>query len=147
VIMVFHPDRITRRKCFTMPFYSGFRPNGHVIVNAENPLISEKDLNKLSELNAKIVYVPAFQIARDIAGTDLATNMALLGALLGATDIVTMEGVEKALAQRYGGAKFIASGTTAVLDDVLKRKYAKTQELVDKNKAAIRKAYELVKQA
>ncbi|MBS3934068.1 MAG: hypothetical protein KGZ35_06910, partial [Truepera sp.] len=52
---------------------------------------------------------------------------------------------EKAIAQRFGGAKFIASGTTAALDDVLKRKYSKLQELLGKNMTAISKAYDLVK--
>jgi pyruvate ferredoxin oxidoreductase gamma subunit len=72
--------------------------------------------------------------------------MALVGGLIGATGVVTIESLEKAIAQRYGGSKFIASGTTAALDDVLKRKYAKVQELVEKNMEAIKKTYALVKQ-
>ncbi|MEW5921769.1 MAG: 2-oxoacid:acceptor oxidoreductase family protein [Bacillota bacterium] len=146
IIVIFHPEVITRGKCFTMPFYSGFQPNGWLIINSESSLLSEKDTKNLDELNARVVYVPATKIAQDIAGTELATNMALLGGLIGATDIVTMDGLEKAIAQRYGGEKFVASSTTAVLDDVLKRKYAKVQELVEKNMEAVKKTYELVKQ-
>jgi len=146
VIVIFHPEVITRGKCFTMPFYAGFQPEGWLIVNSETPLLSEKDAEKLAALHARIVYIPAAQIARDIAGTELAANMAIVGALIGATEVVSMEGLEKAIIQRYGGEKFVASSTTAVLDDILKRKYAKVQELVDKNMEAVRKTYALVKQ-
>lgn len=146
VIVVFHPEVITRGKCFTMPFYSGFRPGGCVIINSGTPLVSERDQETLAQLNARIVYVPASEIARDVAGTELATNMALLGAVIGLTRVVTLEGMEKALAERYGGAKFIASGTTAVLDEILKKKYAKTQDLIDKNMATIMKTHDLVRQ-
>jgi pyruvate ferredoxin oxidoreductase gamma subunit len=65
--------------------------------------------------------------------------------LVGATDIVTLAGLEKAIAQRFGGGRFVASATTAALDDVLKKKYAKTQELLEKNMTAIRKTCELVR--
>ncbi|MCL0057839.1 2-oxoacid:acceptor oxidoreductase family protein [Dehalococcoidales bacterium] len=145
VIMVFHPEVITKGKCYTMPFYHGLRPNGWLIINADSRLLSEKDTHRLAELDTKIVYIPAYQIAQDMAGTELATNMALLGGLVGVTDIVTLEGLEEAIRERFGG-KFIASATTAALDDVLKRKYAKIQELLDKNMAAIKTTYELVKQ-
>ncbi|MCL0091475.1 2-oxoacid:acceptor oxidoreductase family protein [Dehalococcoidales bacterium] len=145
VIMVFHPEVITKGKCYTMPFYHGLRPNGWLIINADSRLLSEKDTHRLAELDTKIVYIPAYQIAQDVAGTELATNMALLGGLVGVTDIVTLEGLEEAIGERFGG-KFIASATTAALDDVLKRKYAKVQELLGKNMAAIKTTYELVKQ-
>ncbi|MCL0029987.1 2-oxoacid:acceptor oxidoreductase family protein [Dehalococcoidia bacterium] len=140
-----HPEVITKGKCYTMPFYEGLRPNGWLIINAESPLLSEEDARSIADLNVRVLYVPASRIALDVAGTELATNMALLGGLAGATDIVTLEGLEKAISQRFGGGKFIASATTAALDDVLKKKYAKTQELLEKNMAAIRKTYELVK--
>jgi pyruvate ferredoxin oxidoreductase gamma subunit len=146
VIMVFHPEVITKGKCYTMPFYQGLRPNGWLIVNADSPLLSEHDAHNLAELNVAVLNVPASQIALDVAGTELATNMVLLGGLAGATDVVTLKGLEKAIAQRFGGGKFIASATTAALDDVLKKKYAKTQELLEKNMLAIGKAYDLVKE-
>ncbi|MBT9160623.1 MAG: 2-oxoacid:acceptor oxidoreductase family protein [Dehalococcoidia bacterium] len=145
-IMVFHPEVITKGKCYTMPFYQGLRPNGWLIINSKSPLLSEVDARSIADLNVRVLYVPASEIAIDVAGTELATNMVLLGGLVGATDIVTLEGLEKAIAQRFGGGKFIASATTAALDDVLKKRYAKTQELLEKNMAAIRKTYELVKQ-
>lgn len=142
VIMVFHPEVITKGKCYTMPFYQGLQPNGWLIINANSPLLSENDARSLAELDIKIIYLPATQIARDVAGTELATNMVLLGGLVGVTDIVTLGSLEKAIGERFGGRKFIASATTAALDDVLKRKYAKVQELIDKNMAAVKKMYE-----
>ena len=145
-IMVFHPEVITKGKCYTMPFYHGLRPNGWLIINADSPLLSENDARSLAELDIKVIYLPATQIAQDVAGTELATNMVLLGGLVGITDIVTLGSLEKAIGERFGGRKFIASATTAALDDVLKRKYAKVQELIDKNMAAVKKMYELVRQ-
>lgn len=145
VIMVFHPEVITKGKCYTMPFYSGLKQNGLLIINSENPIVAERDVQKLKDLNVKVLYVPASQIARDVAGTDLAANMVLLGGLLCATNVVTMESLQKAIEQRFGAKKFIASATTAALDDVLKRKYSKLQDLIDKNMDSIKKAYEYVK--
>jgi pyruvate ferredoxin oxidoreductase gamma subunit len=144
-IMIFHPEVITKGKSYTMPFYQGLRQNGWLIINADSPLLSEKDARSIAELDVAVLYVPASRIALDVAGTELATNMVLLGGLVGATDIVTLGGLEKAIAQRFGGGKFIASGTTAALDDVLTKKYTKTQELLEKNMLAIGKAYDLVK--
>lgn len=145
VIVVFHPDVITQDKCFTMPFYSGFKRGGWLIINSEKPLLTDRDARALVALEAQVLYVPASRIAREVADTELATNMAILGAVVGATGAVTMEGLEAAMAQRFGGAKFVASGTTAVLDDVLRRKYTKTKELVDKNMASIRVAFDFVR--
>jgi len=144
-IMVFHPEVITKGKCYTMPFYEGLRPNGLLIINSAQPLLSPEDARTMAKLNVTVLYVPASEIALEVADTELATNMVLLGGLVGATDVVTLAGLEKAIAQRFGGAKFIASGTTAALDDVLKRKYSKLQELLGKNMTAISKAYDLVK--
>lgn len=146
VIMVFHPDVITMGKSYTMPFYQGLRPNGLLIINANSPLLPERDASSLAKLDIKIVYAPATRVALDVAGTDLATNMALLGGLIGATDIVTLDGLEKAIKERFGGKKFIASGTTAALDEVLKRKYSKIQELIERNMAAAKEMYDLVKE-
>jgi len=145
VIVVFHADVIVEDKCFTMPFYSGFRKGGWLVINSETPVVSDRDLARLEALEAHIVYVPAAQIARDVAGTELASNMAILGALAGATGVATLAGLEAALAQRFGAEKFIASGTTAVLDDVLRRKYSRTKELIDKNMASIRTAFDMTK--
>jgi len=147
IIMVFHEEVISKGKCYTMPFYEGLQPEGLLIINSVNKnLIPEHDLLKLGELKVRITYVPASKIAMEIAGTELATNIVMLGALIGVTEIVTLESMEKAIAERFGGkTKFIASATTAALDDVLKKKYSKAAELTEKNMEAIRLAYAFTK--
>ncbi|MCI2424754.1 2-oxoacid:acceptor oxidoreductase family protein [Candidatus Acetothermia bacterium] len=148
IILIFHEEVITKGKSYTMPFYEGIERNGLVILNSRSDdLLAEDDLQQLIELNVQIRYIPATQLAIEIAGTELATNMVMLGALLGVLDIVTLESLEQAIAERFGKGKFIASATTAALDDVLKRKYAKAQELVEKNMQAIRAAYTSMKEA
>src|SRR3970040_920617 len=41
VIMVFHPQVITLSKSYTMPFYSGVKKNGLVIINSNAELLSD----------------------------------------------------------------------------------------------------------
>lgn len=148
IIMVFDEEVITKGKCYTMPFYEGLQPEGVLLVNGPQEILSEHDLQQLHQLKTKIVPVPASKIAKEVAGTTLATNMVMLGALLGVTDVVTMQSLEKAIAERFSEkGKFIASATTAALDDVLKRKYAQAAQLVEKNMEAIRAAYASVKDA
>jgi pyruvate ferredoxin oxidoreductase gamma subunit len=148
VILIFHEEVVTKGKSYTMPFYEGLEPNGLVILNSNHEdILSENDLQHLAKLKTQIRYVPATQLAQKVAGTELATNMVMLGALLGVLDVVTLESLEEAISERFGKGKFIASATTAALDDVLKRKYAKSQELVEKNMQAIRAAYTSMKEA
>ena len=42
----------------------------------------------LTDLNAKVVQFDATELAKKIAGTELATNMAMMGMLLGLTKLV-----------------------------------------------------------
>ena len=134
IIMVFHPHVITLGKCYTMPFFDGLQENGIIIVNSESPLpLKSDDVQKLLDINAKLYYVPATEVAQQVGGTELSTNMAMLGALLGITQLVSLDILREAIAERFGGGKFIASGTTAVLDDALKGKFEKITQLVEKN--------------
>ena len=141
IIMLYHPQVYTQGKWYTMPFYSGLKRGGLVIINSDRPLLSEEDNNRLGELEAKLLYIDATQMAVDVAGTELATNMAMLGALVGATKIVKMESMEKALADRFG-KKYVASGGTATLDEAIKKKFAKKEQLLQKNLETIEKGYE-----
>ena len=63
VIQVFHPQVITMGKSYTMPFYSGVKEGGVVIINSAQPLLSEEDIQRLKDLNVALFY---------IAGTELA---------------------------------------------------------------------------
>ena len=143
VIMVFHPQVITMGKCYTMPFYSGIKKGGILIINADEPLpLSDEDLQFLADQNVPIFYVPATTLAVEIAGTELATNMGMLGALMGATKLVTMASMEAAIQDRFG-KRYVASGGTATLDEAIKKKFAKKEQLLKKNMETIRHVYEM----
>ncbi|MBA3052141.1 MAG: ferredoxin oxidoreductase, partial [Candidatus Omnitrophica bacterium] len=121
IIMIFHPHVITMGKCYTMPFYDGLKSNGIVIINAETALdFTDEDKRNLSKIKANVFYVPATSIALDVAKTELSVNMAMMGALVGVTQIVSMGNLKESLKERFGKKKFIASATTAALDDAMK---------------------------
>ena len=146
IIMIFHPDVITLGKCYTMPFFDGLQPEGKVLINADTPLeLTRDDMEKLAQLNAQIFYIPATRIAIEVGGTELSTNMAMLGGLMGIADLVSFEAIRESIQERFGGGKFVASGTTAALDDVLKSKYEKVAQLVEKSTEVIEKAAVAVK--
>ncbi|AOY76037.1 2-oxoacid:acceptor oxidoreductase family protein [Clostridium formicaceticum] len=147
IIMIFHPHVITMGKSYTMPFFDGLQSGGKVLINADTPLeFSQEEGEKLAELDAQIFFVPATQIATNIGGTELSTNMAMLGGLMGIADLVTYESLNVSIQERFGGGNFVASGTTAALDDVLKSKYTKTAQLVEKNMKVMENAAAAVKQ-
>jgi pyruvate ferredoxin oxidoreductase gamma subunit len=69
---------------------------------------------------------------------DLATNMALMGAIGAITGLTNMAGLEQAVKDRFLGKGFVVSGGTAALDSVVERKFKKKQELIEKNVAVMR---------
>ncbi len=142
IIMVFHPQVITMGKSYTMPFYSGIKRNGLIIINSEEDLFSKEDREYLESLNVRIFSFPATQMAAEIAGTELATNMAMIGALFGITRIVGTEAIEEGIKARFL-KKFVASGGTASLDSALERKFKKKLELIEKNVNTAKATYEL----
>ncbi len=146
VIVIFHPHVITLGKCYTMPFYQGLQNGGKIIINSDIVLdIKEEDLEELRKKNTEIYYLPATQIAMEIGGTELSTNIAMLGGIMKVTGLVSLETLKNAISERFGGTKkFVASATTAALDDVLKSKFGKHQQLVDKNMEVVAKAMESV---
>ncbi len=147
IIVIFHPHVITMGKCYTMPFYDGLKPGGKVLINADNPReLNQEDLAGLARLNARVFYVPATRIAIEVGGTELSVNMVMLGGLIGITNLVSYEALKESIEERFGGGKFVASGTTAALDDVLKSKYGNLAQLVEKNMAVIEMAAASVKE-
>ncbi len=147
IIMIFHPHVITLGKCYTMPFFDGLQPGGIIIVNSDNPLeISKEDIERMARLEAKMFYIPATQVALEVGGTELSTNMAMLGGLLGVSKLVSQEALKESLAERFGGGRFVASGTTAALDDALKTKFAKVTQLIEKNMEVVDKAGSSIKE-
>jgi len=142
VIMVYHPQVITMGKSYTMPFYSGIKRDGLVIINSSEPLLSEDDVKTLNDLNVAVFYIDATKLALEVAGTELSTNMAMIGSLAGITKVVTLQALDAALQDRFG-KKYVASGGTATLDEAIKKKFAKKEQLLAKNMATVTKAYEL----
>lgn len=146
IIMIFHPHVITLGKCYTMPFYDGLQKDGIVIINSDEPLnLRKDDLEMLAALNARLFHIPATQLAIDVGGTELSTNMSMLGGLLGVSQIVSRDALQESLAERFGGGKFVASATTAALDDALKSKYDKVAQLIEKNMEVVDEASKIVR--
>jgi len=146
IIVIFHPHVITLGKCYTMPFYQGLQNGGTILINSDVPLdIKEEDMAELRAKNVEIYYLPATQIAMEIGGTELSTNIAMLGGIMKVTGLVSVDTLRNAISERFGGAKkFVASATTAALDDVVKSKFGKLQQLVEKNMEVVAKAMDSV---
>lgn len=147
IIMIFHPHVITMGKCYTMPFFDGLQENGVILINSNEIIEFKKaDQDRLRQLKAKIYYISATEIASEVGGTELSTNMAMLGGLLGITLLVDDYNFEKALTERFSGGKFIASATTAALDDAVKGKYSKINQLIEKNMKVVKAAAKSVRE-
>ncbi|TAJ22331.1 MAG: ferredoxin oxidoreductase [Nitrospirae bacterium] len=142
VIEVFHPQVITMGKSYTMPFYSGIKEGGLVIINSDAPLLTEEDIQRLNDLHVAVFYINGTQVALEVAGTELSTNMTMIGSVAGITKCVSMHALDLALQERFG-KKFVASGGTATLDEAIKKKFAKKEMLLQKNLDTVKRAYEM----
>ncbi|HSV74041.1 MAG TPA: 2-oxoacid:acceptor oxidoreductase family protein [Chthonomonadales bacterium] len=144
IIAIFHSDVITQGKSYTMPFFSGLREDGVIIVNSDRDLAFTADETaRLKDLNAKVYFVDATEIARTVGKVELAANIAMLGALQGLTGIVSVEALHEACRERFGGkVKMIASGTTGALDDAIRKQFDKVERLMAANSAVLDAARE-----
>ena len=140
VIMVFHPQVITMQKSYTAPFYSGLKDGGIIIINTNVDLLTEQDHERLEKKKVTVYDTDATSMALEIGGTELSTNMAMIGACAGVTKVVTLKGLDEAIQDRFG-KKYVASGGTASLDQAITKKYAKKEMLLKKNIACINESY------
>jgi 2-oxoglutarate ferredoxin oxidoreductase subunit gamma len=98
---------------FNRPSFDKFvpkvRPGGLIVVNSSliNVRSDRTDLQQ--------VYVPASQMAID-AGNGKATNIAVLGAFIGATGVVEFATVKKVLQEKLGKKKEVLEVNFAVLE-------------------------------
>lgn len=145
VIMVFHPQVITMQKSYTAPFYSGIKEGGLVIINTDTDLLTPEDHKRLEDEDVSVYNIDATTLALEIGGTELSTNMAMLGACMGITKVVDLTSMEAALQERFG-KKYVASGGTATLDEAIKKKYAKKEQLLEKNNDTIKRAYTMAEE-
>lgn len=143
IILIYHSQVVTHGKSYTMPFYTGLKKNSLVIINTDRDVLEPEDIKVLKNLNAKIVQFDATKLALEIAGTELATNMAMMGMLLGITKLVTEDNIEKAVRERFLGTSFVASGGTASLDSAIEKKFKKKEQLLAKNMEVINRTFEL----
>jgi len=140
--MVFHAQVITMQKSYTAPFYSGIKENGLVIINTPQDLLNDEDHKTLEDLNVKVLNHDATKLALEIGKTELSTNMAMIGACVGVTKIVSIDAMDGALQERFG-KKYVASGGTATLDEAIKKKYAKKELLLKANMDTIIESHRL----
>jgi pyruvate ferredoxin oxidoreductase gamma subunit len=143
IILIYHSQVITHGKSYTMPFYTGLKKDSLVIINTDIDVLEDEDMEVLNKLNAKVVQFNATELALKIAGTELATNMAMMGMLLGLTKLVTEEHIEAAVRERFLGNSFVASGGTASLDSAIEKKFKKKEELLAKNMEVINATFEM----
>ena len=143
IILIYHSQVVTHGKSYTMPFYTGLKPNSLIIINTDFDVLTEDDIQILEDLNATVVQFDATKLAKDVAGTELATNMAMMGMVLGLTKLVSTDNIEAAVKERFLGNSFVASGGTAALDSAIERKFKKKEELLQKNMDVIYKTFEM----
>jgi len=143
IILIYHSQVVTHGKSYTMPFYTGLKPNSLVIINTDHNVLEEEDIKVLKELNAKVIQFDATALAMKVAGTELATNMAMMGMLLGLTKLVKEEHIEAAVRERFLGSSFVTSGGTAALDSAIEKKFKKKEQLLAKNMEVINKTFEM----
>jgi pyruvate ferredoxin oxidoreductase gamma subunit len=143
IIMIYHAQVVTHGKSYTMPFYTGLKPNSLIIINTDRDVLSPEDVQVLKDLNATVVQFDATALAMKIAGTELATNMAMMGMILGLTKLVNTENIEAAVRERFLGNSFVASGGTAALDSAIEKKFKKKEDLLAKNMEVINATFKM----
>ena len=143
IIMIYHSQVVTHGKSYTMPFYTGLKPNALIIINTDHDVLTEDDTKVLNDLNATVVQFDATALAMKIAGTELATNMAMMGMLLGLTKLVNTSHIEAAVRERFLGNSFVASGGTAMLDSAIEKKFKKKEQLLTANMDVINQTFDM----
>lgn len=143
IITVFHPQVITHGKSYTNPFHYGIKDHGIILVNSREPIpLPPEEQRDLDKKGVKTYTFSATLIAIETAGTDLATNMAIVGCISAITQLTNLEALDKAVKERFLGKGFVVSGGTAALDSVVERKFKHKQELMEKNMASVRAGWD-----
>jgi pyruvate ferredoxin oxidoreductase gamma subunit len=143
VLMIFSEQVITLGKSYTMPFYTGLKQDGIILINNKKPINFVPDeAREMEEKGAKVYYIPATEMANDVAKTELATNMAMCGAIAAIFGMPDMDSLEASVRDRFIGKGIVVSGGTAALDSVIERKFAKKAKLLEANMNTIRAAHQ-----
>jgi pyruvate ferredoxin oxidoreductase gamma subunit len=143
VLMIFSEQVITLGKSYTMPFYTGLKQDGIILINNKKPINFVPDeAREMEEKGAKVYYIPATEMANDVAKTELATNMAMCGAIAAIFGMPNMDSLEASVKDRFIGKGIVVSGGTAALDSVIERKFAKKAKLLEANMNTIKAAHQ-----
>ena len=141
--MIFSAQVITLGKSYTMPFYTGLKQDGIILINSKAPLKYTRDEEReMKEAGAQLLHIPATEIAIEHAETELATNMAMVGVIAAIFGMPDMAALEASVRDRFLGKGIVVSGGTAALDSVIEKKFAKKQKLLEANMRAIKAAYQ-----
>ena len=97
---------------------------------------------ELEEKEANIHTIPATEIANDVAKTELATNMAMCGAIAAIFGMPDMASLEASVKDRFIGKGIVVSGGTAALDSVIEKKFAKKAKLLEANMNTVKAAHQ-----
>ncbi|MFQ5717777.1 MAG: 2-oxoacid:acceptor oxidoreductase family protein [Nitrospinales bacterium] len=143
VLMIFSAQVITLGKSYTMPFYSGLKQGGIILINSKTPMkYSLDETRELEEKETKLCYLPATEIANETAKTELATNMAMAGAIAAIFGMPDMDSLVASVKDRFIGKGIVVSGGTAALDSVIEKKFAKKAKLLEANTKTLQYAYQ-----
>lgn len=143
LLIVFHPQVITHGKSYTMPFHYGIKDGGLILVNSREPIpLPPDEQTDLDKKGVKTYTFPATLLALETAGTDLSTNMAIVGAISAITQLTNLEALEEAVQERFLGKGFVVSGGTASLDSAVERKFKHKKELMEKNTATVKAGWD-----
>lgn len=142
VILIFHPSVITLGKSYTMPFYTGLKKDGIIIINSRTPIPFTRDEQKeMDDMEAKVYYIPATDIANEVAKTELATNMAMCGSLAAVFGIPDLRSLAASVKDRFVGKGIVVSGGTQALDSAIEKKFAKKAKLLEANMKTLEASY------
>jgi len=143
ILLIFHPSVITLGKSYTMPFYTGLKQDGIIMINSKVPIPFSKDEEReMAEKCAKIYYLPATEMANEVAKTELATNMAMCGALAAVLGLPDLMSLAASVKDRFVGKGIVVSGGTQALDSAIEKKFAKKQKLLEANMKTLEASYQ-----
>lgn len=143
VLLIFSAQVITLGKSYTMPFYTGLKKGGIILINNNKPLkYSIDEEREMKEAEARVYYLPATEMANDIAKTELATNMAMVGALASIFGLPDLDSLGASVKDRFIGKGIVVSGGTAALDSVIEKKFAKKAKLLEANMNTVKAAHQ-----
>lgn len=99
---------------------SGLRVGGVVLVNSTRPVQLEQD--------CRVTTIPATEIALEYIGRPV-PNVALLGGFVALTDVVSLEGLDQAIDERFTGA--LAAGNRAAARAAFEAVRRRREDTVD----------------